>query len=85
VKPEHRTMVRPESDTVEPKYAKVFDDLYGAIASGEGLSGALLSTMNTTNRELLPKLIELQTAVAKFQMSQPTSTKPEDVFGLPEV
>lgn len=85
VKPENRTMVRPESDSIDAKYAKVFDDLYGAIASGEGLTGPLLSTMNTTNKELLPKLIELQTAVAKWQMSQPRSSKPEDVFGLPEM
>ncbi len=84
VKPENRTVVRPESDSIDPKFAKVFDDLYGAIASGEGLTGPLLSTMNATNKALLPMLIELQTAVAKFQMSQPSSAKPEDVFGLPD-
>jgi hypothetical protein len=84
VKPGHRTVVRPESDTVEPKYAKVFDDLYGAVASGEGLTGPLLSTMNATNKALLPRLMELQTAVARFQMSQPSAAKPEQVFGLPE-
>ncbi|MBC8071636.1 MAG: hypothetical protein IAG13_25140 [Deltaproteobacteria bacterium] len=84
VKPGHRTVVRPESDTVEPGYAKVFDDLYGAVANGEGLTGPLLATMNATNKALLPRLIELQTAVARFQMSHPSSAAPEQVFGLPE-
>lgn len=84
VKPGNRTVVRPESSTVDAKYAKVFDDLYGAIADGEGLSGPLLATMNATNRALLPHLVELQTAVAKFQMAHPSPAKPEQVFGLPD-
>ncbi|MBX7077952.1 MAG: hypothetical protein K1X88_02120 [Nannocystaceae bacterium] len=85
VKPENRTVVRPESDSVEPRFAKIFDDLYAAIADGGTLSGTLLDTLNRTNRELLPKLIELQTAVAKWQMSQP-GPKPEGAIpGLPDV
>ncbi len=86
VKPENRTTVRPESQTVEPKYAKVFDDLYDAIAAGNGISGALLVTLNRTNQELLPKLIELQTAVARYEASLPRSgVKAEAIAGLPEV
>ncbi|MBK8234375.1 MAG: hypothetical protein KBB21_10910 [Nannocystaceae bacterium] len=83
VKPEHRNFVRPESDSIEPRFAKVFDDLYAAIADGGTLSGTLLDTLNRTNREMLPKLVELQTAVAKYHMSQP-GPKPEQVFGLPD-
>jgi hypothetical protein len=85
VKPEHRTSVRPESDSVEPKFAKVFDDLYEAIATGSGLSGPLLATLNRTNQELLPKLIELQTAVARFESALPRTGKPEAIAGLPEL
>lgn len=83
VKPEHRTQTRPESESVEPKYAKVFDDFYGAIANHEGLTGALLATLNKTNRELMPKLIEMQTVIAKAAMSRP-GPKPEPIAGLPE-
>lgn len=85
VKPENRTTVRPESQTVEPKFAKVFDDLYEAIAAGHGLSGPLLATLNRTNQELLPKLIELQTAVARHEASMPRGAKPEAIAGLPEL
>jgi hypothetical protein len=84
VKPEHRTQVRPESESVEPKYAKVFDDFYGAIANHEGLTGPLLATLNQTNRELMPKLIEMQTVIAKAAMSRP-GPKPEPIAGLPEI
>jgi hypothetical protein len=84
VKPEHRTQTRPESESVEPKYAKVFDDFYGAIASHEGLSGPLLATLNKTNRELMPKLVEMQTVVAKAAMERP-ARKPEPIEGLPEI
>jgi hypothetical protein len=84
VKPEHRTAVRPESDTVEPRIAKVFDDLYGAITTGDGLSGTLLATLNRTNAELLPKLIELQTAVARYESTLPRGTRADAVTGMPD-
>lgn len=85
VKPEHRTAFRPESDTVEPRLAQVFDDLYDAVAAGRGLSGALLTTLNRTNTELLPRLVELQTAVARYEASLPASPRPEAVSGMPDV
>jgi len=84
VKPEHRTQVRPESESVEPKIAKVFDDFYGAIANHEGLSGALLSTLNATNRALMPRLIEMQTKVAEAAMARP-AVKAEPIAGLPKI
>ena len=64
VKPEHRTQRRPESSAaIDPALARVFDDLYGAVAAGEGFSKALLATLNETNRRLLPQLVELQRRV----------------------
>lgn len=85
VKPENRTSVRPESDSVDPKFAKVFDDLYEAIGAGKGLSGALLNTLNRTNQELLPKLVELQTAVARYESTLPKGVKPEAISGMPDL
>jgi hypothetical protein len=84
VKPEHRTAIRPESQTVEARIAKVFDDLYEAVAAGDGLSGTLLATLNRTNAELLPKLIELQTAVARYESTLPRGTPPDAMTGMPD-
>lgn len=87
VKPENRTQVdNGESASVEPELAKVFDDLYGAIAEGKGFSGALLRTLNATNQSLLPRLTKLQQQVAAYQMreAQRLKRKPEPVAGLPE-
>src|SRR5690606_15940935 len=89
VKPENRTQTRPESSSVEPKLARVFDDLYGAIAEGKGIANALLRTLNDTNQALLPELTRLQTEVAKSQMMRQAKAggkpKPMGIDGLPEV
>lgn len=89
VKPENRTQVRPESSSVEPKLAQVFDDLYGAIADGKGIANALLRTLNETNIALLPELAKLQTEVAKSQMVRQAKAgvkaRPIEIDGLPEV
>jgi hypothetical protein len=87
VKPESRTQVdNGESNSVEPKLAKVFDDMYAAIAEGKGFSGALLRTLNETNQVLLPLLTRLQHEVAAYQMSQASRNKhkSEPVAGLPK-
>ena len=68
-----------------PALAASFDDFYGAIANHEGLSGALLATLNATNRELMPKLIEMQTVIAKAAMARPSTAKPEPIAGLPDL
>lgn len=89
VKPENRTQVRPESSSVEPKLAQVFDDLYAAIAGGKGIANALLRTLNETNIALLPELAKLQTEVAKSQMVRQAKAgvkaRPIEIDGLPEV
>lgn len=89
VKPENRTQVdRGESESVEPKLAQVFDDLYAAVGEGKGFSPALLRTLNDTNQSLLPTLTKLQTEVAAYQMREASKRKQklklEDVAGLPE-
>ena len=90
VKPKNRTQVRPESSSVAPKLAQVFDDLYAAIAEGKGIANALLRTLNDTNQALLPELARLQTEVARSQMQRHAkqgggTVRPLDIDGLPEV
>jgi hypothetical protein len=70
VKPGNRTQTRPSSDSVPPALAQVFDDLYAGVAAGNGISGALLRTLNETNQQLLPELTRLQMKVAHTQMQQ---------------
>lgn len=86
VKPEARTQVDSgSSDAVEPALAKVFDDLYAAVKAGKGFSPALLKTLNDTNQAMLPRLSELQRAVAAYQMRQAAQQrrKPGPIPGLP--
>lgn len=89
VKPDNRTQSRPQSDSIEPKLARVFDDMYAAVAEGKEFSNALLRTLNDTNLALLPELTKLQHAVAASQMKRRAfaagKVKPLDVEGLPEV
>ena len=84
VKPENRTQDKVESDTVEPELARVFDDLYGAVATGEPIAGALLKTLNDTNQKLIKRLAELQRKVVE-SMAQQGGSKPEPVEGLPSL
>lgn len=89
VKPSNRTQTRPESQSVEPKLAKVFDDLYAAIAEGKGIPSTLLRTLNDTNQALLAELAKLQTEVAKSQIIRQSKAggknKPIEIEGLPKV
>ncbi|MEM7159515.1 MAG: hypothetical protein AAF799_42140 [Myxococcota bacterium] len=90
VKPENRTQAdKLESDAVDTQLAKVFDDLYAAVAEGKGFGKTLLKTLNDTNQALLGKLTELQTKVAKSQMQRQAKmgkrSKPIEIDGLPKV
>ena len=72
-----------------PELARVFDDLYAAVAEGKGFGNALLRTLNDTNQTLLPELTRLQTKVAQSQIQRRAAAgkkvKPMDVEGLPEI
>ena len=59
VKPEHRTQKRPESTTVEPAVAEVFDTFYAAMHAGKGLDAALLQKLNDTNELLVPRIAQI--------------------------
>lgn len=87
IKPDRRTQHRPTSDTVEPALARVFDDLYAAVADGKGFSRALLTSLNETNLRLLPQLLETQRRVlqAQAEQVQPTpQARAEPIACLPK-
>ena len=63
VKPEHRTQKRPESNSVEPEIAAVFDAFYAALHAGKGLDAALLQRLNQTNEVLAPRIAQLQASL----------------------
>ena len=87
IKPDRRTQHRPTSDTVEPALARVFDDLYAAVADGKGFSRALLTSLNETNLRLFPQLLETQRRVlqAQAEQVQPTpQARAEPIAGLPK-
>ena len=86
VKPENRTQERPESESVEPELARVFDALYEAVSEGKPIADSLLRDLNATNKKLLPKLAELQTQVVK-SMAKHGGKRPkaEPVEGLPDI
>jgi hypothetical protein len=60
VKPENRTQFRPDSDSVEPEIAAVFDDFYDALHAGKGLSAAMLERLNKTNEVVAPRIAQWQ-------------------------
>ncbi|MBA3546184.1 MAG: hypothetical protein H0T76_06870 [Nannocystis sp.] len=89
VKPEHRTQKRPESDSIEPALAEVFDAFYAALHAGKGLDAALLQRLNQTNEQLAPRIAQLQAKLrdqtrrrqilkAKFRHDQAAAGVPED-------
>lgn len=96
VKPSHRTQVvstsepaPPHTDVeVAPEHARVFDDLYAAVAAGKPFAPTLLEQLNATNRALLPRLTEMQTKVARDAIERAPragAPKPEPIEGLPTI
>ncbi len=47
----------PTPDGVSPRHARVFDDLYAHLHTGEDLSPAFVSLLNRTDAELRPRLL----------------------------
>jgi hypothetical protein len=60
IDPHARTQTRPASDSVEPRIARVFDELYFAIANRTPIEGALQRLLVDTDRELQPQLLEIK-------------------------
>lgn len=70
VEPRNRTQKRPESSSIEPEYAALFDELYAMIHAGKGLEHAFIAKLNETNRELMPRVQAAQKAVADDQLER---------------
>jgi hypothetical protein len=87
VKPESRTQAgNYESDSIAPEFARVFDDLYASVAEGRGFTHALLSTLNSTNQALLPRLTKLHHEVTAYQMAEAAKNRvvAGPIAGLPD-
>jgi hypothetical protein len=67
VKPSNRTQVRPESDTVEPFIADVFELLYTVVDERQGLTPELIGKLNDTHKVLAPRIAEAQQRMAEQQ------------------
>ncbi|MGH7298515.1 MAG: hypothetical protein ACRELB_26480, partial [Polyangiaceae bacterium] len=55
-KPENRNFQRPESSSVEPEIAQVFDELHEIIDLHRELVPSFLLKLNATNDELVPRI-----------------------------
>jgi hypothetical protein len=64
VKPKNRTQSRPESTSLDPEIAEVFDLLYATIHERRPLTGAFVGKLNETNVKLAPRIAEAQRAIA---------------------
>lgn len=60
VKPSLRTQSASHSETVEPRIAQVFDDLYATIDAGTPVDKSLFKKFADTNRELNPQVTEIK-------------------------
>ena len=65
VKPGNRTQVRPESSSVEPAIAEVFDILYAAVDERHPITPELIGKLNDTNRILGPRIAVAQRELAE--------------------
>ncbi|MEM6992854.1 MAG: hypothetical protein AAF721_20230 [Myxococcota bacterium] len=88
VKPELRTQDRPESSSVEPELAAVFDELYDTIHRGEPVSAAFLGELNEANAKLAPRFAEHQKAILLERQRRraaagDTTAPPEDDDDVP--
>jgi hypothetical protein len=64
VKPGNRTQVRPETSSVDPEIAEVFDLLYAVVDERKAITPALIGKLNDTNRILGPRVAAAQKMVA---------------------
>jgi hypothetical protein len=67
VEPRNRTQKRPESSSIEPEFAALFDELYAMIHAGNGLEHGFIRKLNEANQKLMPRVAAAQKAVADDQ------------------
>lgn len=69
VKPQRRTQLDSQSESMPTELAALFDELYAAIDEQVAIDKALLAKLNATNKRLLPQLTEMQHKVAQQAMA----------------
>ena len=70
VEPRNRTQRRPESDSIEPEFAALFDEFYTMIHAGNGLEHGFIRKLNEANQKLVPRIQAAQKAVADDQLAR---------------
>lgn len=70
VEPKNRTQVRPESSSIEPEFAALFDELYATIHAGKGLEHSFIKKLNEANQKLVPRIQAAQKAVHDDQLAR---------------
>jgi hypothetical protein len=70
VEPRNRTQLRPESSSLEPEFAALFDELYATIHAGKGLEHSFIKRLNEANHELVPRIQAAQQAVHDDQIAR---------------
>lgn len=70
VEPKNRTQNRPESDSIEPEYAALFDELYAKIHAGGGLEHSFIRKLNEANAKLSPRVEAAQKAMHDDQVAR---------------
>ena len=81
VKPSNRTQVRPESDSVEPEVAEVFELLYQVVDERQGLTPPLIAKLNDTQKILGPRILEAQRNIAMEVRRRRAGRPPEQGEG----
>lgn len=65
VRPSNRTQKKPESTSIEPEIAAVFDELYAIVGAEGGLTGSFIKKLNEINEKLAPRVRQAQRLVAE--------------------
>ncbi|MFO0635059.1 MAG: hypothetical protein U0168_19620 [Nannocystaceae bacterium] len=88
VKPGNRTQKQPESSSIEPQYAEVFDELYKVVDERTPITPAFIAKLNATNVELAPRMAAAQKEIAaenrrRRREGRPGGEPEEDVDAQP--
>ena len=81
VKPENRTQKRPESTSIEPELATVFDELYAVVDERQPITAALVAKLNETNKVIAPRIAAEQ---REIQLEMRRRRRPGQPGGEPE-
>jgi hypothetical protein len=88
VKPESRTQRAIESDSIEPEFAAVFDELHARIENGAAndtapIDATFLAELEDTHRKLMPRLRKLQAEMAEKMWNLGLRPPPPYILGVP--